>query len=85
MIKPTREQRLKNTPSKNTIRVKLPIRFYDDDTTVSKDKFCLNGHIKIDMSKINVQLDKFIDSDGKQEITYIMTSIARNLQRRLKK
>lgn len=71
--------------SKSTIQVKLPVRFIDDETTVSKDKFCLNGHVEVDTSKLDVQLDKFVNSGGKEEITWIMSNIARNLQRRLKK
>ena len=43
--------------AKSTLTLRLPVRFLDEDTTVSKDTFCLNGRIELDTSRIGVQLE----------------------------
>ena len=77
---------------KSTLKIKFPIKFVEDDPTVKRDKFCSNGRIEIDYSKIPEQINKIIDEDkntNKGVLSYEISQVGRNivkeLQRRLKK
>lgn len=77
--------------SKSTLKIKLPIKFIEDDPTVKRDKFCSNGRIEIDYSKISEQINKAVEEDRRTnsgnlsyEISQVGQHIVKELQRRLK-
>lgn len=77
---------------KSTLKIKFPIRFVEENPTVQKNKFCSNGKIEVDYSKIPEQINKIIDEDkntNKGALSYEISQVGRNivkeLQRRLKK